>query len=108
MTSVRQYAEDEVMRAVVKQAVQKYYSGATVLGRVVLCEQIAGDPSIRVHIPDAILQSRVAFRQRIVRALKQYGCTRRNNHYRSNGVDLSPQIFAPLTTEERGLLQVKV
>jgi len=96
---------NETLRAVVKLAVQRYYQGATCLGRLTLYDRIVDDPDLRRYFPDDLIARRPVMQARISVALRYYGCMKRGAQNRTKTTDLHPRIFEPLTEEERGWLQ---
>lgn len=96
---------NETLRAVVKLAVQRYYQGATCLGRLTLYDRIVDDPDLRRFFPEDLIERRPVMQARIATALRHYGCRRRGTQCRTKTTDLHPRIFEPLTEEERARLR---
>lgn len=99
---------NETVQAVVKLAVQRYYQGASSLGRLALYDRIVDDPELRRYFPEDLIARRPVMQARIAMALRHYGCRRRGTQYRTKTTDLHPLIFEPLTEEEQARLQEAV
>lgn len=96
---------NETIQAVVKLAVQRYYQGASALGRLTLYDRIVDDPELRRYFPEDLIARQPVMQARIATALRHYGCMKRGAQNRTKTTDLHPRIFEPLTEEERARLR---